>query len=307
MSAVVTALGVLEPSAVPDAVPQDAVSREPGVLERGLAAVVDEFAGVRPGRCSPSRSSRAALVALRRSMDRQEAVFARWASAGHTVVWVGRRGARPRPGCPPPRRDARGRRQGRDRVRRVSRGARRDGCGVACRAGPDLARSAHRRGRGSTATTSATRVRGGVPRPRPGSARATEPAACDGPLPQPRPGRRLRTPLRPRDAPLAGRSTQRTVLSAEFGDLAAETVTNALHEYIDPPVRHIPRPLFGADAAVFVRICEVALATSAATGERPRPGDLVLDWQTVTGREARPVRRRVHRPDPPRRRPRGAV
>ena len=75
----------------------------------------------------------------------------------------------------------------------------------------------------------------------------------------------------------------RTVLSADLGDVAAETVMTALHAYTDPPDGDKPQPISQRNAAALVRICEVALAHP---GDQPRPTAhvvAVLDWSTLTG------------------------
>jgi len=75
----------------------------------------------------------------------------------------------------------------------------------------------------------------------------------------------------------------RTVLSADLGDVAAETVMTALHAYTDPPDGDEPQPISQRNAAALVRICEVALAHP---GDQPRPTAhvvAVLDWSTLTG------------------------
>lgn len=77
----------------------------------------------------------------------------------------------------------------------------------------------------------------------------------------------------------------RTVVSAELGDLAAETVVTALHAYTDPPTDDDPRPTSQRYAEALVRICEVALE-HLGEGGRPRAHvSVVLDWSTLTERE----------------------
>ncbi|MGZ8766508.1 MAG: DUF222 domain-containing protein, partial [Acidimicrobiia bacterium] len=66
------------------------------------------------------------------------------------------------------------------------------------------------------------------------------------------------------------------------GDLAAETITTALHAYTDPPEHDDPRPTSERTAAAFVRICEVAIA-HLGDEERPKAAVTVLvDWKTAT-------------------------
>jgi hypothetical protein len=75
----------------------------------------------------------------------------------------------------------------------------------------------------------------------------------------------------------------RTVVSGELDDLAAETVTTALHAYTDPPSDTDRRTTARRRAAALVRICEVALER---TGDARRPRahvSVVLDWTTLTG------------------------
>jgi len=84
----------------------------------------------------------------------------------------------------------------------------------------------------------------------------------------------------------------RSVLSAELGDLAAETVTTALHAFVDPPSDRETRTRAQRYAAALVRICEVAITHTIATGtvtadtdgdsNRPRPQiSMVVDWPTL--------------------------
>ena len=78
----------------------------------------------------------------------------------------------------------------------------------------------------------------------------------------------------------------RTVIRGELSDLAAETVTTALHAYTDPPDDDVPEedePQRYAEA--LVRICEVALGHTG-TKERARAQvSIVVDWKTLTERQ----------------------
>ncbi len=58
----------------------------------------------------------------------------------------------------------------------------------------------------------------------------------------------------------------RTVLKGELSDLAAETVTTALHAYADPPDDHFPKTTSRRYAEALVRICEVALGRDRHAG-----------------------------------------
>lgn len=74
----------------------------------------------------------------------------------------------------------------------------------------------------------------------------------------------------------------RTVISGEFGDLAAETITTALHAYADPPDRHNPLPVSQRYAESLLRIAEAALG-ALPDGRRPRAHvSVVIDWATLT-------------------------
>lgn len=74
----------------------------------------------------------------------------------------------------------------------------------------------------------------------------------------------------------------RSVLSGEFGDLAAETVATALHAYTEPPSDGDPRSTSQRYGAALVRICEVALEHAPESEVRGRPHlSFVLDWKTV--------------------------
>jgi hypothetical protein len=78
----------------------------------------------------------------------------------------------------------------------------------------------------------------------------------------------------------------RTVLSGELDDLAAETVVTAIHAYTDPPSDHDTRTTSQRRAAALVRVCEVALGRTGDV-DRPRAQvSIVLDWVTVTGGRA---------------------
>ena len=74
----------------------------------------------------------------------------------------------------------------------------------------------------------------------------------------------------------------RTVLSGEFGDLAAETITTALTSYTDPPSDTDPQPLSERTAAAFVRICEAAIAHLDDEGRPSAHVSAVFDWATLT-------------------------
>jgi len=91
----------------------------------------------------------------------------------------------------------------------------------------------------------------------------------------------------------------RSVLSAELSDLAAETVTTALHASVDAPSDSETRTRAQRYAAALVRICEIAIThardntrTAADAGrgsgpgvesKRPRPQvSMVVDWTTLT-------------------------
>ncbi len=77
----------------------------------------------------------------------------------------------------------------------------------------------------------------------------------------------------------------RTVLKGDLSDLAAETVTTALHAYADPPDDHFPRKTSRRYADALVRICEVALGQTG-TPERARAQvSIVVDWKTLSERQ----------------------
>jgi hypothetical protein len=77
----------------------------------------------------------------------------------------------------------------------------------------------------------------------------------------------------------------RTVIKGELSDLAAETVTTALHAYADPPDAQQPRKTSTRYADALVRICEVALGATG-TPERARAQvSIVVDWKTLTERQ----------------------
>ena len=221
------------------------------------------------------------LVALRRAMDRQDAVFSRWASAGHvrgvgqvdgaasTAAWLRHRA---------------GMREG-DAKAAIECGEVSEllgEIGAAWRAGEIPT--------GSMRTIVAARVpgrddkyaqcedvfldlarAGDVRNLRRATAHFRNLARADGTEP--------RVP----DGLHFSRSyADRTVLRAEFGDAAAETITTALHAYTDAPGPDDTRSLSERSAAAFVRICEVALEHHEG-GERSRPQvTYVVDHTTLT-------------------------
>jgi hypothetical protein len=76
-----------------------------------------------------------------------------------------------------------------------------------------------------------------------------------------------------------------TVIKGELSDLAAETVVTALHAYTDPPDEKLTRTTSQRYADALVRICEVALAHTG-TPERARAQvSIVVDWKTLTERQ----------------------
>jgi hypothetical protein len=77
----------------------------------------------------------------------------------------------------------------------------------------------------------------------------------------------------------------RTVIKGDLSDLAAETVTTALHAYTDPPDDQFPKKTSTRYAEALVRICEVALGATG-TPERARVQvSVVIDWKTLTERQ----------------------
>jgi hypothetical protein len=77
----------------------------------------------------------------------------------------------------------------------------------------------------------------------------------------------------------------RTVIKGDLSDLAAETVTTALHAYADPPDEQFPKKTSKRYAEALVRICELALAHTG-TPERARAQvSIVVDWKTLVERQ----------------------
>jgi hypothetical protein len=74
----------------------------------------------------------------------------------------------------------------------------------------------------------------------------------------------------------------RTVISGEFGDVAAETITTALHADTDPPGDEDPRPTSQRCADAFVGVCQVALDHLGDTGRPTAHVSVVVDWATLT-------------------------
>ena len=222
------------------------------------------------------------LIALRRQMDRQEAGL-RAAGAGRPQP---RRRQRGRCGVDrgvpaPSGGDARRRRQGRDRVRRSQRAARRDrptrgapGRSPPARpapSSPPACRPRRRARRLRTRASSTSPARGDLRSLRRATAHFRNLALADGTEPGDHDGLHM---SRTYDG--------RTVISGELGDLAAETVVTALHAYMDPPTRRRPRTTAQRNAAALVRICEVALAHLDDVGKPRAQVSLVVDWKTLT-------------------------
>jgi hypothetical protein len=77
----------------------------------------------------------------------------------------------------------------------------------------------------------------------------------------------------------------RTAIRGDLSDLAAETVTTALHAYTDPPDDQFPKTTSKRYAEALVRICEVALGQTG-TPERARAQvSIVIDWKTLIDRQ----------------------
>jgi hypothetical protein len=222
-----------------------------------------------------------ALVELRRVMDRQEAVFARLAHSGHvrgvgtvdgavsTAAWLRHR-ARMREG---------------DAKASIEAGA-------LCELLPATG-DAWRSGEistGSTRTIAAARVEGhddrlqacehvflGFAREddtrnlRRAAAHFRNLARADG-----------REPRVPDGLHVSRTFESRTVVSGEFGDAAAETITTALHAYVEPPDTQAPRPTSQRYADAFVRVCQVALDHLGDTGRPSAQVSVVVDWATLT-------------------------
>jgi Domain of unknown function DUF222. len=85
----------------------------------------------------------------------------------------------------------------------------------------------------------------------------------------------------------------RVNLSGELSSDAAETVTTALHAFMDRPTELDGRTEAQRRADALVRICEIALKHGAA-GVRAAANVTI-----VAGRRARRPRRDVHRPPRP--------
>jgi hypothetical protein len=77
----------------------------------------------------------------------------------------------------------------------------------------------------------------------------------------------------------------RTAIRGDLSDLAAETVTTALHAYTDPPDEQFPKTTSRRYAEALVRICEVALEHTG-TPERARAQvSIVIDWNTLVDKQ----------------------
>jgi hypothetical protein len=80
----------------------------------------------------------------------------------------------------------------------------------------------------------------------------------------------------------------RTAIRGDLSDLAAETVTTALHAYTDPPDEQFPKTTSKRYAEALVRICEVALGATGTPKRARAQVSIVVDWKTLT--ERRPGR-----------------
>jgi hypothetical protein len=77
----------------------------------------------------------------------------------------------------------------------------------------------------------------------------------------------------------------RTALRGDLSDAAAETVTTALHAYMDPPDDQFPKTTSKRYAEALVRISEIALGQTG-TPERARAQvSIVVDWKTLIDRQ----------------------
>lgn len=245
-----------------------------------LRAAVDELAGLEPGELSDVVLADD-LLALRREMDRQEAVFARLARAGHTrglgsvdgaastAAWLRHRA---------------GMREG-DAKAAIE-------CGEVC----DLLAETGEAWRAGEISSGAARTIVGarveshddelvacedvlLDLARQGDVRGLRRAAghfrnlarADGSPPGEHDGLHL-------SRTFEGRS----VLSAELSDAAAEIVTTALHAYSDPPSENDGRTTSQRYAAALVRICEVALEHARDAKRARVHASLVIDWTTLT-------------------------
>jgi Domain of unknown function (DUF222)/HNH endonuclease len=222
------------------------------------------------------------VIALRRVMDRFDAVFARWADAGHrravgqadgvasTAAWLRHRG-RMREG------DA--------------RAAIDDGDAAALLRATGRAWLAGEISTAEARTIFGTRVRDhdeqlmaceaellGLAREhrtrdlRRACAHFRNLARADGEQPGARDGLHISPAF-----------DGRTVINGELTDLAAETVMTAIHAYTDPPDPEDHRTVAHRRAAALVRVCEVALGHADEPDVRRgrKSVALVVDWQTL--------------------------
>ncbi len=76
----------------------------------------------------------------------------------------------------------------------------------------------------------------------------------------------------------------RTLLTAELSELAAETVVTAIHAFTDPPTDGDARTPARRRADALVRMAEVALAGFPQHTDRARVhATIVVDWETLRG------------------------
>jgi hypothetical protein len=77
----------------------------------------------------------------------------------------------------------------------------------------------------------------------------------------------------------------RTAIRGDLSDLAAETVTTALHAYADRPDDKFPKTTSRRYAEALVRICEVALAETSTKELARAQVSIVVDWKTLIDRQ----------------------
>ena len=245
-----------------------------------LDRAVDKLVDVDPSELSEVALAES-LLALRAAMDRQEAVFARLAQAGHargigsvdgaasTAAWLRHRA---------------GMRHG-DAKAAIE-------CGAVCELLPEVGR-AWRGGEistGAARTIAEARVKGcdrelqgceqeflkaararDMKRLRAEVAHFRKLAGRDGKKPRKLDGLHVSTTF-----------ANRTALSGDFGDLDAEILRTALHAYTDPPSEGDDRSTSERLAAALIRICGVALAHLHDEQRSNAHVNVVVDWPTLT-------------------------
>jgi hypothetical protein len=248
-----------------------------------LRGAVDAVVAVDPAEM-PDAALASGLLAMRQEMDRQEAAFARWARAAHTrgvgaldgavstAAWL-RTQARMREG------DARAAIEAGEVSELLAETAEAWRAGDVSSAAVRMITAARVNGHDDTYVNCERMFldlarRHDLRSLRRATAHFRRIALADGTEPSVHDGLHVSKLM-----------DGRTAISGDLSDVAAETVTTALHAYTDPPDDQLPKTTSRRYAEALVRICEVALGATG-TPERARAQvSIVVDWKTLVDRQ----------------------